>query len=336
MIVFNIKDWVINMNKKIKLLIGILILSLMAISSFATETASINISSKSVEESELSVIKELIVLELEKREVVITGGKAGIIYDVKVHKLNSKIIVAIKKIRTDNNAVIGSSMVSSESINEIDTIIPRMIEAVLEEKDFEDTAKYKSVTEKEAKNTVKKKSEILFGLGYSALMMPGMKWHRDDYDLFGGVSARISLEIEYFRIDLSFDVGLDNYDSRSEYDLNESSTYAFGFIGINYFFFDGDFSPFVGSGLGYGSIMRDREIFDSLNNEYINEKYENKGIFIPVTIGMEFFRLHDIRFVTQVQANIPLQSPKAEGDSYNRFVTDYFVPVYLTVSILYN
>ena len=306
--------------KKIIFLFIITLVSFLVTNVFALETASINIEGVGIEEAELSVIKDLIIHELESNEVIITDGEAGIVYKVKALALGAKIIISIDKIRKDNGQIIHSEKASASTLDEVDKVIPRLVTAILDKNEFSDTAKYKTVTDNEAEKPKKIKSEFYYGVG---LLLNYITEPDIGNKLMYGFTLKSFYEMQNFRADMDIVFSMNKTeDSTDEYNDNLNGFMSFSIV-LNYLFLDSDISPFIGTGLGYAI------------SSYYSEtaSYTNNGPYVPLSIGVEFMRLYDIKLIAQVQANFHLQ--KNEKEKYQDQLK-YIVPVYFSLTIAFS
>ena len=148
-----------------------------------------------------------------------------------------------------------------------------------------------------------------------------------------GVIFSFMYEIENFRADLDYIITGNTETIKSyEYGGNESCYFTMGSIGITYLFFKTDISPFVGVGLGYGVMEYKEEGDYAIISENPNKAYEYKGAFIPLKVGIEFFRLYDFRMIASVQANFSLENNQEKYKDAPK----YSVPIFFSLSIAFD
>ena len=210
------------------------------------------------------------------------------------------------------------------------------MEAVLEKKEVEDTAKYKNVTEEEAEKPKKMKSEVHLGIG---LPIVYFNKNNSEDNPFYGINLFLFWETEDFRTELFYTY------ARSSKTVDDSIWYGYEYevfavfgICFNYFIYNGSiFSAYLGAGISIGEIKPN----DSSSSSSLNEYYEDRNTiaYIPVKVGLEAFRLYDLRLFFEVTGFLPLekQTPVIKpGDNLENLEKKWMTPTSISINISYG
>lgn len=174
----------------------------------------------------------------------------------------------------------------------------RIAESLTQGVPLEKTASVDGLVGDETHYYQKRYGEFLIGLGVFGLMIPGA-------DVYTGYGATIRgyYETPEFAIGLGFRVGGNSADDNDAYLVGVD-------VGGRYFFSDGDFSPFVGAGLGI--LWLGAEARSDI-------EWSGNGLTPSFELGVEFLRLHSSRLDIVLRADVPLFKLKAEDYGYDGY-----------------
>ncbi len=212
-------------------------------------------------------------------------NEADLVFDVAFLRLGRKLICVMTKKDSGDMRVIFSEQASAANIEELDTVLPRLISSVHRGKPVEETAEMTMVTEKEAEPFKKKPGELFWGVSLPT-GTPLVVKHGN----MEGFFIRSSYEMERSRID--FDIG-GMGDAASLFDAGIRPYYIFSPRNI---------SAFIGGGLSYfaASVRADEG------------KFKGSGMALSLGGGVEFFRLYETRLVVSFDVIVPLFKLKRE------------------------
>ena len=188
---------------------------------------------------------------------------------LRVGRLGHKIPLSLEETAQDGSAAYVASLTAIE-IEEADTVIPRLVEAVLSRKDVSGAARLRTVVEVETTPMKKLPSERHWNFG------AGLAGE--------GLYSAYTRETPHYRVDLTFE-GIGK--------AGESGSGASFFgVGGAWFPSDGSFSPFIGMGAGLVWV----------------DDLEGSGARIEA--GIEMLRLHRMRFIVAADVIIPGFDPR--------------------------
>ena len=159
---------------------------------------------------------------------------------------------------------------AASEIEEADVVIPRLVEAVLARKDVADTARLRTVVDVETTPMKKLPSERHWAIG--APVSPG------------GFYSAYTRETAHWRVDLTLQ-------GTGKWGETGSGAGFFG-VGAAWLVSDGSFSPFIGGGAGMVWV----------------DDLEGTGAHLEA--GVEFLRLHRMRFIVAADVIIPGFDPR--------------------------
>jgi len=198
-----------------------------------------------------------------------TQGVAGRTFTLRVGRLGNKIPMSLEETAADGSALRVESL-AAMGIEEADTVIARLVEAVVSRKDVASTARIRTVVEVEAQEPHKLPSENHWSIGVPALP--------------GGFYSSYARQTPNWRLDVVLQ-------GTGKWGESGSGAGFFG-VGAARFFSDGPSSPFIGGGAGMVWVD-DRE-----------------GTGVKLEAGMELLRLHRMRFVVAADVIVPAFDPR--------------------------
>lgn len=206
-----------------------------------------------------------------------------------VGHLGAKLPLSLEELKADGT-VIASTSLTAGSIEECDIVIPRLVESLLGRKAVEDTARMATVTTEEARPFQKRPGEGHFVIG---LLNP----------LFSGSSdgGKSGLSLGYLYEAEHFLVGVEGLYVSS----GNSNIGSMVFLQGAWLPLSGEFSPYLGGGIGY------------LGGNDQGNSFDN-GMGYKLTAGLEMFRLHHLR----VQVGVDLYFPSSTKGSTSIGVWD--------------
>lgn len=211
---------------------------------------------------------------------------AGKVYVLKLSALGQKIIVKIEE-RTAALEEVNSRQLPAAGAEELDTVIPRVVEALLKNLPVEHTARIDSVSAQEGRKWEKLPGEFLWGFG--VILGGGLaKGAAFSY----GLDFKASYEMEHFR--LNFELG-------GMGNIEEGDAAFRTGVGLSYIPMTTFWSPYFGVSLDYMAIAVD--------------EWGEGGVGAVVHGGVEFFRLHSARMLLELGLYVPFFEISKDGES---------------------
>jgi hypothetical protein len=198
----------------------------------------------------------------------LAGAGASRVFVLRLGRLEQKVLITVEELAPPAAAPFAQTHAAS-SLDEADTVVPRLVRAVLDREPFEKSARMQTVTTAESEPLRRKPGEGLFviGLGLEPL----------------GGSLGWSYETRRWRLGV----------------LAQGADEGASFFGIDgaWLPHDGNVSPYLGAGLGIVGPGDDGD--GSGDGASLGTKLE---------AGVELFRLHRVRLMAGVSAIIPFES----------------------------
>jgi len=185
--------------------------------------------------------------------------------------LGSKVPLSLDEVTPARFDPVASASLSASTLDEADVVAQRLVSAVLAHKSADDTATMRTVTLTESRPFEKKPGERFLSIGFPVLLTPGT-----------GGGGPVGFSLEYFYEAQSFRAG-----ALIETATNGGSGLGWFGIGATWIPFDSAYSPYFGAGVGYMGAGGEA------------------GMGARLELGMEFFRLHGLRFLAGVDAIVP-------------------------------
>jgi len=211
---------------------------------------------------------------------------ASKVYVLRLSALGQKIIVKIEE-RTANLEEVARRRLPAAGPEELDVIIPRVVEALVKNLPVEHTARIDSVSAQEGRKWEKLPGEFLWGFG---IILGGGLAEGAVFSY--GLDFKTSYEMEHFR--LNFELGgMGNIDEGD-------AAFRTG-VGASYIPMTTFWSPYFGVSLDYMAIAVD--------------EWSEGGVGAVVHGGVEFFRLHSARMLIELGLYVPFFEITKDGGS---------------------
>jgi|GEM_PF-2186536 len=238
----------------------------------------------------------LFVVELEKYGVAVSaieGRDVKVVaatvpgtrraFALDVIALGQKLVLKLGEYDTGSGELVFGESITASGMEELDTVVPRIVKSVLLRKKTEETQTVENLTDQEGRAWRKKFGEFLwgFGINFGGTANPGS-------DLGYGLSFKVMYEMENLRVDF-FLGGLGNFTGHDSVGVFVTD------LSLNYLFFTSNYSPYVGAGVGFGTIGVETDSFDGVKS----------GAVGTVSAGFEMFRLYGMRLMLGARMVIP-------------------------------
>jgi len=200
------------------------------------------------------------------------------VFVLRLSRLGDKVVVTAT-LYDDSFEAVRSRQMTAARIEDLDTVVPRLVLAVQRNDSTSATAEVDTVSERESEPWKKKPGEFLFGLGI--LLAGGF---HEGAAIQYGLDLKIAYEMKHFRIngEIAGAAGIPEFDD----------ALARAGLGVTYLPLARDWSPYVGASLNY--------MFAGVAGEY------SPGVGFTPHIGIEGFRLHSARFLVELGVTLPV------------------------------
>ncbi|MCD6024927.1 MAG: hypothetical protein K0Q91_1843 [Fibrobacteria bacterium] len=248
----------------------------------------------------------------EDRECALSRAKtAGVAADELVYssfyKLGKKWIFSATILNGDGSNSF-SQRLTAASIEDMEAVTQRMADALMQRKTADQAASVDNITEKEAEDDPARRRSLYRGgvaIGYFFPMGNSFEYV-DSYDNFGNPE-----EIRGYRqmIRLTW---LNTWEFRNNLQLGTDvvwnvPTSIGADASLRYLFGRGDYTPFVGGGLGLHYVRGDA------NNDIAEGGKRNSGPTLNAQGGMFLFRTYDVNVMLRGQYQVILNSDVDHG-----------------------
>jgi hypothetical protein len=212
-------------------------------------------------------------------------------------RLGEKIIVELRLVDVATAHVEYSDRMTSSTVEDLDTVIQRMANAVASGKPVEKTTEVGLIVQEEAKEPLRRQNFFTVGGKIGYLFPTGDSW--------GQADRLLCLDwVTRYETNDFFVESLIGY----RYQLNEDNGAFDVPIEFSIFYVPSrsDFSPYVGGGLGIhwiGARRWDEENGD-MNGE--DERWTNNGLALNLGGGLMGFRTYDFRFIVDLRYSVVL------------------------------
>lgn len=189
-------------------------------------------------------------------------------------RLGQKVILVLEERSPDGQQVLATASLSAMALEEADMVMPRLVMSVLRREPVSETAQVSTVTAQEAIPYFKRPGESHFLIG-----LPVGLFNGSTTGSFG-LSLAYAYETENYRLNAT---ALGSWGNATAMSLG---------IGGDYLFLPGDWTPYVGGGVGYMYLS------DTNQNS-------NGGLGLTADVGVELFRLHNVRLLAGLELLLP-------------------------------
>lgn len=253
------------------------------------------------------------VLAVEGRDVkVATAGVPGArrVFALDVIALGNKLVLKLGEYDLAGGDLVFGQSITATGMEELDTVVPRIVKAVLLRKQLDETQTVENLTDQEGRAWRKKFGEFLwgFGINFGGTANPGS-------DLAYGMSFKVMYEMENLRVDF-FLGGAGNFTGGDSVGIFVTD------LSLNYLFLTSNYSPYVGGGIGFGTIGVDANGFDGVKS----------GAVGTVSAGLEMFRLYGMRLLVGARMVVPFFKVSSDYWGYGGSDSSEsrWVPAFLT------
>jgi hypothetical protein len=214
-------------------------------------------------------------------------------------RLGEKIIVELRIVNVATAQVEYSDRMASTTVEDLDTVIQRMANAVASGKPVEKTAEVGLIVQEEAKEPLRRKNFFTVGGKIGYLFPTGNSW--------GEADRLLCLDwVSRYETPTFFVESLVGYRLGYRYQVNEENGAFDVPIEFSVFYLPSksDFSPYFGGGLGIHWIAAKRwdENGNHANDE--DERWTNNGLALNLGGGLMGVRTYDFRIVVDLRYSI--------------------------------
>jgi len=219
--------------------------------------------------------------DVKSAAATVPGARRAFALDVIA--LGNKLVLKLGEYDPAGGDLVFGESITASGMEELDTVVPRLVKAVLLRKKLEETQTVENLTDQEGRAWRKKFGEFLwgFGINFGGTVNPASK-------LAYGMSFKVMYEMEHMRVDF-FLGGAANYVGAGGVGIFATD------LSLNYLFLTSNYSPYVGAGIGFGTIGVDADGFDGVTS----------GAIGTVSAGLEMFRLYGMRLLVGARMVIP-------------------------------
>ena len=243
---------------------------------------------------------------------------SGTVYRVTFNRLGQKILVRLSQ-EMPLGTVLDEKQLWIDNIEEVIKAAPRLVDALVNNKQIADAIDMETVTSHEASQLNKKPGESLWNMGIFGAFIPGT-----DVTANPGYEFGWSYETPKYGVGTEFRLSV----SEDEY------MFASWSIGGRYFFNAKNISPYVGGGLSiFGGSYEDPYYYDDY--DYFDDYYgydesgQNSGLGAYFVGGISMLRLTKSRLKLEIRIDRPFFS-LPEDDmmpiTFGIFFSQHYVP----------
>lgn len=244
---------------------------------------------------------------------------SGTVYRITFNRLGQKILVKLSQ-EMPLGTVLDEKQLWIDNIEEVIKAAPRLVDALVNDKEIEQVIDMETVTSHEAAELNKKPGESLWNMGIFGAFIPGTD-----------ATANPGYEFGWSYETPKYGVGTEFRLSAKEYEY----MFASWSIGGRYFFNANNVSPYVGGGLSiFGGSYEDSYYYDDY--DYFNGYYyeddesgENSGLGAYFVGGISMLRLTKSRLKLEIRIDRPFFS-LPEDDmmpiTFGIFFSQHYVP----------
>lgn len=281
-----------------------------------------------IEETDAESAAMLIATELRNLGVSVDDPvdrtkTSGTVYRITFNRLGQKILVKLSH-EMPLGTVLNEKQLWIDNIEEVIKAAPRLVDALVNDKEIDQAIDMETVTAHEAAELNKTPGESLWNLGIFGAFIPGTD-----------ATANPGYEFGWSYETPKYGVGTEFRLSASEYEY----MFASWSIGGRYFFNAKNISPYVGGGLSiFGGSYEDSydydydPFFDDYSYDdysYDDESGQNSGLGAYFVGGISMLRLTKSRLKLEVRVDRPFFSLPADDMmpiTFGIFFSQHYVP----------
>ena len=312
------------MNRRILSVLVVAMVATWAVPALAGEPGALVLrETVSLDAERRTAAAALFTVEFEKYGVAVTAvegrdvkaATAGVpgakrAFALDVIALGSKLVLKLGEYDPTSGELVFGESITASGMEELDTVVPRIVKSVLLRKKTEETQTVENLTDQEGRPWRKKFGEFLwgFGINFGFTANPVSK-------LAYGMSFKVMYEMEHMRVDF-FLGGAGNYTGSGGVGIFATD------LSLNYLFLTSNFSPYVGAGIGFGTVGVETSDFDGVKS----------GAIGTVSAGVEMFRLYGMRLLVGMRMVIPFFEVSSDywGLNDSSSTESRWVPAWLT------
>ena len=277
-----------------------------------------------IEETDAESAAMLIATELRNLGVSVDDPvdrtkTSGTVYRITFNRLGQKILVKLSH-EMPLRTVLNEKQLWIDNIEEVIKAAPRLVDALVNDKEIDQAIDMETVTSHEAAELNKKPGESLWNMGIFGAFVPDTK-----------ATVNPGFEFGWSYETPKYGVGTDFRWSGNE----DEYLFASWSIGGCYFFNSKNISPYVGGGLSlFGGSYEDSEdyvIYDTYFDDYYydDESGQDSGLGAYFVGGISMLRLTKSRLKLEVRVDRPFFSLPG-GDmmpiTFGIFFSQHYVP----------
>jgi hypothetical protein len=237
-------------------------------------------------------VEVLQVMETADVKAAAAAAPAGArVFVLDAIRLGSKFLLKLGEFDAAGRQVFGEQ-ISAAGMEELDLVTPRVVKAVLLRKNLEETQTVENLTRQEGRQWNKKWGEFYWGFG-----IPFAMTFNPVSNLSYGLNFKALYEMERLRIDYYLGFAVEGHGGT---DLNLFDTD----LSVNYLFTTGNFSPYLGGGVGFSVMTVNGSDFQA----------EDNGAHFAANAGVELFRLYGTRLLLGLRTILPLYQMDDDAD----------------------
>lgn len=288
-----------GLRKKLSQVLGMLRVSVLGLLGFAGILGfSISATAKSkvyvgaikpisVSEEDAATIEELIktsVIEDLKNSLATNASDSDYAISGRLVKLGEAYSLTLIK-EKDSHEVFRTSLKAS-LMSDMDVVVKRLVRAIDNEESADKNAKVKDVTLDEEKNQRRRK-EVLSQMTFAVGPASTRDMNVDGQSILWNLGYNYEVDYDW---DMHLDLDWFTTNKRSEAD----AYYLALNFGLNYYFTEGNTSPFIEAHLGYGTATASTGCSNSAL--ICSSKDRATGWIVGAGLGLRFFRTSNTNF----------------------------------------
>jgi len=263
-----------------------------------------------VYEGEVDAAPDSAAYRCESKECAVQAATAHnaqkVVYSM-VRKLGTKWILA-STLMDGDGAHLYSQRGYAQNIEDFEPLCSKLASALLKHKDMEQVTSVENVTQAdEEKMQNKRRGYYSGGVGFGYLYPTSKSYFSRTRDSESPVSYSQIIGLNL----------INSFELKPNMSLNLELTGYIpvamgGDVNYQYFFSKGDFTPFVGGGLGLYYVRADEH-----KNQNVDETKQNSGPTLNAQTGLLLFRTYNIRLMLRTQYRVVFNTDMDQGISWD-------------------
>jgi len=203
-----------------------------------------------------------------------------------LNKLGEKIIFQYDLVDVASGMTLLSDNLTALRVEDLDRVTKRVAASIVQQIPAEKTVEFGLVTEQESQESVTRKANALWGIGFGYLY-PQKGYDNEQRDFVW--DFRSLYEMRCFAVDALLGI-------RKGFALN---------VGFMYLFSPKEFSPYAGAGIGFHTVSHEA-IYDGNDSYSDQQEKASDGFEFLLKGGLLAFRTYDFRIIVTVEYSITL------------------------------